>query len=261
MSATVAASPSPSHSPLRSYVLETRCEFMRMLRTPSFSIPTLAFPVLFYLLFGVLLAGSRGGAHASTYLFASYGVFGVMAPGLFGFGVGIAMDRERGFMKLKQAMPAPPGATLMARMLMALVFAAIIVVEVMAIALSLGGVQLSLAQAALLFVIDVLGVLPFCAIGLWVGSLAGGQGAPALVNLIYLPMAFLSGLWMPLHVLPPIFAKIAPVWPAWHLGQLALKVVGRDSGGAAWMHVVVLVAMAVVFFLLARRRLAAGAPA
>jgi hypothetical protein len=38
-------------------------------------------------------------------------------------------------------------------------------------------------------------------------------------------------------------------------------VVGRDSGGAAWMHVLVLAAMAVVFFLLARRRLAAGAHA
>jgi ABC-2 type transport system permease protein len=260
MNVTVATSPSSSHSPLRSYMLETRCEFMRMLRTPSFSIPTLAFPVLFYLLFGVLL-GSRGGAQAGTYLFASYGVFGVMAPGLFGFGVGIAMDRERGFMKLKQAMPAPPGATLMARMLMAIVFAALIVAEVTVIALSLGGVQLSPVQVALLFVVDVLGVLPFCAIGLWVGSLAGGPGAPALVNLIYLPMAFLSGLWMPLHVLPPIFAKIAPVWPAWHLGQLALKVVGRDSGGAAWMHVLVLATMAVVFFLLARRRLAAGARA
>ena len=129
MNATVATSSSSSHSPLRSYLLETRCEFMRMLRTPSFSIPTLAFPVLFYLLFGVLLAGSRGGAQAGTYLFASYGVFGVMAPGLFGFGVGIAMDRERGFLKLKQAMPAPPGATLMARMLMAIVFAALIVAD------------------------------------------------------------------------------------------------------------------------------------
>ena len=47
------------------------------------------------------------------------------------------------------------------------------------------------------------GVLPFCAIGLFVGSLVGAQGAPAVVNMIYLPMAFLAGLWMPLSMLPP----------------------------------------------------------
>ena len=116
-----------------------------------------------------------------------------------------------------------------------------------------------MAQVALLFVVDVLGVLPFCAIGLWVGSLAAARARRRWSTCSTCRWRSCPGLWLPLHVLPPIFAKIAPVWPAWHLGQLALKVVGRDSGGAAWMHVVVLAAMAVVFFLLARRRLAAGA--
>lgn len=244
------------HSPLRSYLLEARCECMRMLRTPSFAVPTLLFPVLFYLLFGVLLAGSRAPSHAGTYLLASYGVFGVMAPGLFGFGVGIALDRDRGFLKLKQALPAPPGATLLARMLMAMGFAAIIAAEILIIAVTLGGVHLTFTQAALLFVIDVLGVLPFCAIGLWLGSLVAGQGAPALVNMIYLPMAFLSGLWLPLKALPGFISALAPVWPSYHLAQLSLKVVGMDAGGGAGTHVLVLAAMGVSAFALARRRLA-----
>jgi len=102
----------------------------------------------------------------------------------------------------------------------------------------------------------VLGALPFCAIGLYLGTLANGSGAPAVVNLIHLPMAFLSGLWLPLSMLPEVFATIAPVWPAYHLGQIALKVVGMDGGRPLALHLGVLAAMAVVFFVLARRRLA-----
>ena len=114
-------------------------------------------------------------------------------------------------------------------------------------------------QWAALFVINVLGVLPFCAIGLYVGSLVGGNAAVALVNILFLPMAFLSGLWMPLSILPDIFSRLAPAWPAYHLGQLAMKVVGHDAGGGLWLHLAVLGVVTAVFFMLARRRLAAAA--
>ena len=41
-------------------------------------------------------------------LFATYSVFGVMAPGLFGFGVAVAIERERGWLALKRVAPMPP---------------------------------------------------------------------------------------------------------------------------------------------------------
>jgi ABC-2 type transport system permease protein len=102
-------------------------------------------------------------------------------------------------------------------------------------------------------------VLPFCAIALFVGTLVSGQAAPAVINLIYLPMSFLSGLWMPLTVLPGLVREIAPLWPAFHLGQLALGVVGEPTTGSALGHVAILAAMTAVFLFLARRRLALSA--
>jgi ABC-2 type transport system permease protein len=106
-----------------------------------------------------------------------------------------------------------------------------------------------------LLLIDVLGVLPFCALGLLIGTLVGGSGAPAVVNMVYLPLALLSGLWLPLSMLPAFFGQIAPLWPAWHLGQLALKVVGHDGGHPVWLHVAVLAAVTAACFALAQRRL------
>jgi len=79
----------------RIYALEGKHEFLRLLRAPSFAVPTLLFPPMFYLLFAVLFAGRSGDFHANIYLLATYGVFGVMAPGLFGFGVSVALRNER----------------------------------------------------------------------------------------------------------------------------------------------------------------------
>ena len=245
-----------AHSPWRSYLQEAKCEALRMLREPAFCLPVIGFPVLFYLLFGVLL--DKGEGKAAQYLLATYGAFGVIGAGLFGFGVSIAVDREKGLLRLKRALPVPPGALLLAKMVMAMSFAAIISLVLAVIAATVAGVALEPSRWIRLFVIDVLGVLPFCAIGLYVGSLVGGNAAPALLNMLYLPMAFLSGLWLPLTLLPGILSTIAPLWPAYHLGQLALKVVGFDMGQPVWVHVLVLAGITVLFFVLAQRRLSAA---
>jgi len=246
----------PSRVNFASYLLEAKYEFLRVLRTPSFAVPTLLFPPMFYLLFGLILNRSNG--NAAHYLFATYSVFGVMAPGLFGFGVGVAIERERGWLSLKRVAPMPPGAYLAAKMAMAALFALIIYVVLAAMAFGLGGVRLDAVQWLLLGLIAVLGVLPFCALGLLIGSRANASAAPALINFIYLPMAFLSGLWMPLSILPGVISQLAPLWPAYHLAQLALGVIGQVQNGAAANHVLAAAGFTVVCFFIARRWLARG---
>ena len=242
------------HSALRSYVLEAKYEFLHLLRTPMFALPTILFPALFYLLFGIVLNAGNDGA--ARYLLATYGAFGVMGAGLFGFGVTVAIERERGFLMLKRALPMPPGAYLLAKMAMALLFSAIISLLLGTLGFVVAGIALQPGQWALLLLVDVLGVLPFCALGLFIGTLVRGSAAPAVVNLIFLPMAFLSGLWLPLSMLPDVLARIAPLWPAYHLGQVALTVVGMDDGTPLALHLGVLAVVTVALFLLARARLA-----
>ncbi len=241
-------------SSTRAYVLEARYECLRLLRTPSFSLPCLLFPLVFYLLFGVLLGG-KGGPVAAQYMLAGYSVFGVMGVALFGFGVTVAMDREQGLLTLKRAQPMPPGAYMVAKMAMAVLFTAIILLLLGALAAGVAGVRLSALQWLSLSATCLVGVLPFSALGLWLGTLVSGRGAPALINLVYLPMAFLSGLWVPLAMLPGFLQTAAPAWPAYHLAQIAQKVVGVDAGRPLLLHVAVLVAITGLFFLLARRRL------
>lgn len=240
------------------YLGEIRFEFLKSLRTPAFAVPTLFFPIMFYVLFGILLGSLRGNSGMALYTFATYGVFGAMGPGLFGFGVSLAIEREQGLLTLKQALPSPPGAYLLARAAMAMLFVAIIALLLMVLAVTLGKVPLTFSQGVRLFAIDVLGALPFCAIGMFVGSLVSGQASPAIVNLIFLPMAFLSGLWLPLQFMPRMLQDLAPLWPSYHLAQLALGVVGAPTNGATGPHIAALAGVTVLCFWLAMRRMYRG---
>ena len=246
--------PRQRHPVLRSYLLEAKYEFLRLLRTPMFSLPTVLFPAMFYLLFGVLL--NRGNPAAATYLFATYGVFGVMGAALFGFGVTVSMDREQGLLALKRALPMPPGAYVAAKMAMAVLFGLMVSLLLAVLAGGLGGVSLEPSQWARMLVLHVACALPFSAIGLYLGTLVGGSAAPAVVNLVYLPLSLLSGLWLPLAMLPDVFSTVAPLWPPYHAAQLALKVAGMDAGQPVLLHVAVLAGVTAGFFLLARARLA-----
>ncbi|SBV37879.1 ABC transporter [uncultured Stenotrophomonas sp.] len=238
---------------LAAYLQETRAECLRYLRSPSFVLPTLLFPAVFFLMFGVVL-GARNSPEAPRFLLASYATFGVMAPGLFGFGMSLALERDNGLLTLKRALPMPPAAYLAGKMVMAMLMAALITVLLQALALGLAHVQLHAAQMLHLALVCIFGTLPFCALGLLLGTLVKGHGAPALVNLLYLPMAFLSGLWFPLAMLPAAVRGLAPLWPSTHLNALAQAAVGFDDGKAG-LHVLWLAAFTAVVFAIAAWRL------
>ncbi|MGH8118492.1 MAG: ABC transporter permease, partial [Rhodanobacteraceae bacterium] len=179
------------------YLREARFEFMNVLRTPAFALPTLLFPTMFYVFFG-LVFGKAGNHQAATFMLATYGTFGIMAPALFGFGVGVGTERERGVLAMKRVAPMPPLAYLAAKAVMAMLFALIVVLILFVLGASLGGVAMPPREWIGLAVTLVLGALPFCALGLVVGVGVNGQASAAIVNLIYLPMSFLAGLWVPI---------------------------------------------------------------
>ncbi|HKD55545.1 MAG TPA: ABC transporter permease [Steroidobacteraceae bacterium] len=239
----------------RIFLLEAHSEFLRLLRAPSFCVPTIAFPLMFYVLFGILLGPGRAHPEAGARVLASFLVLGTMAPGLFALGITLATDRERGLLELKRALPMPRGLYLAAKVATAMLFAAVVSLLLTVLAVLVAGVTLTLLRWALLVLMAVVGVIPFCAIGLLVGSLCKGSATPAVLNLIYLPMSFLSGLWVPLSMLPRPLSQLAPLWPSWQLAQIAEAVVGPAPVAAVPAHALALTAIAAACFGAARRAL------
>src|SRR5215470_20049415 len=104
---------SPAHT-ATIYLKEAKYEFLKNLRLRVYTLSVLSFPIMFYILFGLVLNAHEaiGGTAVPTYLIATYGTFGVMGASLFGTAAGLASDRGLGWLEVKRASPMPPFAYL-----------------------------------------------------------------------------------------------------------------------------------------------------
>ena len=230
-----AAKTLPMKRVLRAYLLQVRFELINALRTPAFAIPFLAIPVVVYLLFGVLMfdpeqAGATGTAEGSSqlasYLFSGFSVMAVMMPAFFHGCMGVALERDGGLLKLRRAMPVPTGADLIAKIVTSMIVAAIALCMMLLAAFTISDVTLTFSQAIVMQGAILVGSVPLFAIGYFIGSLASGSAAPAYANLIFLPMMWLSGLFIPL---PEFMQPWTVIWPAFHVNQLGLSAAGLEQ--------------------------------
>jgi ABC-2 type transport system permease protein len=209
---------------LHSYWQFIHCQWLNLLRVPAYTLPTLLFPIMFYAFFGLLMIPGLAG-----YLLATYSTFGVLGAALFAFGVNVATERAQGYFTLIRATPAPLMGVVVGKWFGAALFGAIIVVSLSVLAAAFGDVRMLQSQWWGLLGVLMLGTLPFCLLGLGLGLLLSPNAAPAVINLVYLPMGFLSGLWIPLSQFPGWLQAIAPWLPPYHLAALALHVTGVQA--------------------------------
>ena len=255
----------PSSKVWRAYWTEAKYETIRACRAPAFAIPFFCMPIVFYVLFGIFLAGSmsHGDPRIVPTMFVTWATFGVMGPGMFGFGMFVAAEREQGLLRLKRALPMPTASYVLAKMLMTMVFTFIIMVTLIVAAVFIGHARITFGEYLLVTVINVLGSLVFCALGLFVGTRSSAKSAPAFVNLAYVPMMHLGGLFYPL---PKSIQPLEFVSPAFYLNKLSLWVAGGQSmdsllGNGPSSHatpalcIAVLGILTLFFGMLATRRL------
>ena len=237
---------------MRTYLLEIKYEFLKALRMPGYALPTLLFPLFFYLFFGVMFGAKQTGAvNMATYLVATYGTFGVMGAALFGFGVFVAVERGQGWLEVKRTTPMPIASLFVAKLAMAMIFSAIIVTMLFILGTTIGNANISVLQALSMFGVLVAGSITFCMFGLAIGFWAGPNSATPIVNLFYLPMGFLAGLWIPIAFLPKSLQSVAQWLPPYHFSQLALSTIGASRGDSIAMHVGAMLLATGVFALIA----------
>lgn len=216
----------------RLYRKETQYEFVRLLRTKAFSLSVIGFPVMFYLLFGSMNRGN----YFARYLVATYSCMGVVSACLFGIGMGLAMERAQGWLELKQASPMPRFAYLFAKLVSCAVFSLIIVGILLILGITIGGAIITGSEALRLAGVILVASVPFAAMGLLASLLVPPNSGAGIMNLIYLPMSFASGFWMPMSMLPHWLRVIAPSLPTYHLAQLALEIFGFAKPGGMAIH-------------------------
>lgn len=187
-----------------------------------------------------------------------------LAPGLVGWAVatsatfGAALTlvtwRQTELLRRVRMAPVPTSSVVLARVVVTMAVALGQLVLFMGLAVVMFGLRL---QGAWYLAVPLVlaGTLTFMAIGLLCGSLARtSEGASGLVNLIVLPMAFLSGSFIPLDVAPGWLGTVSRALPLRYLNEGMLDVMVRGKGiEAVVVPIVVLVAGAAVISAVATR--------
>jgi ABC-2 type transport system permease protein len=200
---------------MRLILVHARAATLELLRYPAFSVPTIAFPSLFFLLF----VTPRHDADPELFL-ASFTGFAVLAVAFFQFGVGIASERDSPWERFLRTLPLRARVRFAARCVSATGFGLVSAGLVVAAAVATTGAHLSAGRWAALATALALGGTPFGLLGIAVGYWISPRGALPVANTLYLVLSFVGGLWTTPDHLPASLASISPFVPTRQFGNV-----------------------------------------
>ena len=234
---------------------EVRVQQLLFWRNRESAVFVFVFPPMLFLLLGAVYDGTIDGVPAADRLLVGMLGYGCANTMFGGLAITLVIRRESGILKRVRATPLP-AATYLAAVLVSTLF---VFVLQMALTVTLGLVlydaQGAESWAAVLPVL-LLGGIVFAGLGFGIASLIrSAEGSSAVVNLIVLPMAFLSGSFGPTSGYPDVMQAIADVLPLTYLIDLTEAAYLRgdpmtaDSGAVA-----VLAAWGLAGYAVAARR-------
>ena len=190
------------------------------------------FPFIFFFGLGGMLQAERA-VGLATIVVTSVLVIGVLGNGLFGAGIRTVIDREAGILRRFKVTPITPLPVLTA----SLVTGWLLYLPNLVLMIFLSHVIWKVpfpSRPISLFIFLSVGVMTFRAIGLIVGAVANSTAeSNILVQLLYMPMMFLSGATIPIAVLPAWAQVVAAFLPAFYLVNGIQGVLQREESIAA----------------------------
>jgi ABC-2 type transport system permease protein len=213
------------------------------------------FPVLLFLLLSTVYSGEFEGRPITDYLVPSLITYGVANTAFGGLAITLVLRREVGVLKRIRATPLPAATFLGATLCSTMLVFALQTVAIMLLGRLLYDWRLPEQWPSLLLAFG-LGAVCFAGMGLGAAALIrSGEGASAVVNVLVLPMAFLSGGFGPTRDYPQFLQTVADVLPLTYLVEIVQAAV--YEGEPIWRQpraVLVLAAWGLAGSLIAARR-------
>jgi len=206
----------------------TLAEFRLNLRNPMMVFWSIAFPVLWMSLFGAIFSEPMPGYEYVGLSYANFLLPGgiaivILASAFIGMPIALTTYKETGVLKRLRVTPLKTSTLALGFTLSQFIFIALGIVVLFIVGKLAFDVQVLGSWPVLIGVI-IFGMLTFLALGGAIGSLVGSWRAAAVITqIIFIPMLFLSDMFMPISIFP---AGLQPICKA--LPLTPLNIVLRD---------------------------------
>ncbi len=200
---------------MRLFLHELRYELLLYVRSRELAFFTFMFPIILFLLLGSVYGENDeiNGYPGADYLLTGVIGYGVAATAFGGLAIILVIRRETGVLKRLRATPLPATAYVTAILATTLIFFLIESIALIVIGMTLFDTEVP-NNLFSLFIALMLGGSAFAALGVGLACvIRRAEGASAVINAIYLPIAFLSGTFFSQQAFPEFLQKVADVLP------------------------------------------------
>jgi ABC-2 type transport system permease protein len=204
---------------------QLRAEQLVFWRTRDAAIFIFVFPIMLFLLLGAVYGdGKTEGVPTKNLLLAGMIGYGCMNTALAGLAITLVIRRESALLKRLRATPLTATTYIAAVLVSTLIVFALQTVVLVIIGKVVYGTKIPSGIASLI-VLVIIGAAVFAALGVALASvIRSAEGSSAVVNVIILPVAFLSAAFGPTRDYPLVLRKIGEILPLRHFINLVYAV-------------------------------------
>ncbi|MEU8001834.1 ABC transporter permease [Catellatospora sp. NPDC049111] len=239
---------------MRHVLLHARAHLRDTSRMPVYWVPALLFPLVFFGLFGYTNATSLAKIGlGSEYVITPFLLFTTLNVTIVSLSAGVAADRENPWEQRLRVLPLPALSRFAGRLLYVLGFNLVSWIPLLLLAVFTTDLRLPPEQWPLWLGGVLLGAIPFGLLGMAIGYRFPPQGAMTVANILFMLLAFLGGLFVPVKQLPAAIRDVVVFLPTHEYQHLVLSIIGRaDRIAAPTWTIGVLAAWTLLFAWLAR---------
>lgn len=238
---------------MKAYLALTQNELRLAFRDKQVLFFNYLFPLIFFFFFATMLRADRGAA-TITMVVTSVLAIGILGNGFFGAGIRAVQDREQNILRRFKVAPITPLPILGASLTTGLLLFIPSIVLTFTLARTLYGMPWPTRPVSVLFFLAI-GALAFRAMGLIVAAVSNSVAeSNLLVQMLYMPMMFLSGAMFPSTILPRWAQTVSQFVPATYLvSGVQSMVIQQETLGSNWKSIAALLVTLVLALFVASR--------
>ena len=243
---------------LRLIAHQTRYELLTFARNRQARFFTVALPVIFLVIFVSVFGNQKLGPEhikASTYYVPGIAALAVLTASFSNLVISITAQRQAGVPKRRRATPVPAWVLIAGRTITAMAVSLTVMTVLLLVGRFAYGVHIAPTGLAALALTVAVGSLALACLGYGASTLiSSADSAQPVVLAITLPLAFISGVYIPFQRLPAALQQIAEAFPLQHLVAAMSHGFLPGASGVALSDLAIVAAWGAAGLALALRR-------